>query len=363
MKSKFVELVGESYKVIRGFLSAEECDAYAARFRQDCTEEYETQDIAGNCKGSHQHPPAQLFLVNKNAELSEYIGEDLLPTYSYTRSYGPNGFLDPHTDRAACEISVTVHLDGDEDWDFQIVNVNDEIDTITLEKGDCIIFDGVNFVHNRVGEYTGEEYTQLFLHYVFAEGEYQAEIFDYKNTTKSIVKREDYISYFPEWLSEEECDYVVDYIKDAEGWEAAKIDGEEVPGSMNYRVCDSISASKYQVLDNYLFERVNKIINFYNSTHAHITLSSDEGYNILRYNPGGKYDVHTDHGPNHNRAATIIFNLNDDYEGGELSFFSYGKTYKLRKGDIIMFPSSFMFDHVIKPITSGVRYSMVTWVI
>ena len=51
--------------------------------------------------------------------------------------------------------------------------------------------------------------------------------------------------------------------------------------------------------------------------------------------------------------------FNDDYEGGE--FILAGKEYPLKAGDVIMFPSVFLYPHEVKPITSGVRYSWVLW--
>ena len=363
MKSKFVELVGESYKVIKNFMSPDECDSYAAEFREDCDDDYDSTNICGVAKGLHQHEPAMLLLVNKNKELSEHLGEDLLPTYSYTRSYGPKAYLDPHIDRPACQVSVTVHLDADKSWDFEIVSVDGKKSVITLEKGDAIMFDGINFTHNRIGDYTGEEYTQLFLHYVFADGSSTGEVFDYSNTRSQYITREDYISYFPKWLSPSECDGIVNATKDLPGWIVAKTVDEVVPGETNQRVCETFYTGPHKEVDQLLFTYVSKIIGFYNSSHRHIDLSVDEGYNLLRYRPGGKYEQHTDQGPKNNRAVTIIFNLNDDYEGGELSFFSYDKTYHLAKGDVIVFPSSFMFDHGIRPVTSGIRYSMVTWAV
>lgn len=364
MESKFVQLVGESYKVVRGFVAPEECDSYVETFRQACVGdslEYDSTLIAGVCMGLHQHPPAQLFLVNKNVEVSKLLGADVLPTYTYTRSYGPKGYLEPHTDRDACEISVTVHLDGDEQWDFEIINVSGETDVITLEKGDAILFDGVNFLHNRIDEYVGDEYTQLFLHYVFAEGDHVKETFDYKNQSTIWGQRDSYIKVFDNWLSESECDGIVNASIAIDDWAPAGTSGEEVPGEMGYRVCDTICTTGHKELDQLLFTYVTKVISYYCQQYVHLTISTDEGYNILRYQPGGKYDIHIDQGPKHNRALTIIFNLNDDYEGGDLEFFNGKHVIKPKKGDVIIFPSSFMFDHAIAPITEGVRYSMVTW--
>ena len=37
------------------------------------------------------------------------------------------------------------------------------------------------------------------------------------------------------------------------------------------------------------------------------------------------------------------------------------KKFKLGKGTILFFPSNFMYPHIIKTITKGTRYSIVSW--
>ena len=86
---------------------------------------------------------------------------------------------------------------------------------------------------------------------------------------------------------------------------------------------------------------------------------------LLKYTPGGKYEIHTDHFSNTNRHLSIIINLNDEYEGGDLIFTDQKnieiKRLKLDKGSIVFFPSNFMYPHSIEPITKGIRYSIVAW--
>jgi predicted 2-oxoglutarate/Fe(II)-dependent dioxygenase YbiX len=57
---------------------------------------------------------------------------------------------------------------------------------------------------------------------------------------------------------------------------------------------------------------------------------------------------------------SVICLLNDDYEGGELVFFE-DKILTPSQGDVIIFPSNFLFPHEVKPITKGIRYSVVSW--
>ena len=60
-------------------------------------------------------------------------------------------------------------------------------------------------------------------------------------------------------------------------------------------------------------------------------------------------------------VLSIIGILNDDYEGGELIMFEDEKI-DTKKGDLLIFPSNFLYPHEIAPVTEGVRYSYVSWV-
>ena len=59
-------------------------------------------------------------------------------------------------------------------------------------------------------------------------------------------------------------------------------------------------------------------------------------------------------------VLSFIFNFNDDYEGSDL-FFWKDTVVKLGKGDIVMFPSNFLFPHGVTESTKGKRYSAVCW--
>jgi predicted 2-oxoglutarate/Fe(II)-dependent dioxygenase YbiX len=56
---------------------------------------------------------------------------------------------------------------------------------------------------------------------------------------------------------------------------------------------------------------------------------------------------------------SIVINLNEEYEGAE--FFCRDKEIKLKAGDILIFPSNFMFPHEVKECKKGIRYSIVAW--
>ena len=57
--------------------------------------------------------------------------------------------------------------------------------------------------------------------------------------------------------------------------------------------------------------------------------------------------------------ASVIY-FNDDYEGGGFFFFEDYEV-KLKQGDILIFPSVFMFPHRVEKVTKGIRNSFVSW--
>lgn len=90
-------------------------------------------------------------------------------------------------------------------------------------------------------------------------------------------------------------------------------------------------------------------------------IAQDEGYFLLKYTPGGEYTMHIDASIRMHRTLTAILLLNDNFTGGELAFPISGLEVKLKPGEIIIFPSNFVFIHTVYPVKSGIRYAVVTW--
>ena len=66
---------------------------------------------------------------------------------------------------------------------------------------------------------------------------------------------------------------------------------------------------------------------------------------------------HTDsHESDDRPTISVVFYLNDNYEGGELHFREQGVTIKPSSGDIVIFPSKVPFFHESKPVTYGTKY-------
>lgn len=95
------------------------------------------------------------------------------------------------------------------------------------------------------------------------------------------------------------------------------------------------------------------------------------GYTKVRFNKydvGTKMALHCDHihsmfdGSRRGiPTLSVLGALNDDYEGGDLIFWDSEKI-ELKAGQIMIFPSNFMYPHTVTTVTKGTRYSYVSWV-
>ena len=116
---------------------------------------------------------------------------------------------------------------------------------------------------------------------------------------------------------------------------------------------------------NYIKKEIERLYVFYKVKFPKMNSEKINQIDLLKYSEGGKYEIHTDHFTNAPRHLSVIMNLNDEYEGGDLVFTNQKdleiKRLKLNKGSIVFFPSNFMYPHSIEPITNGTRYSIVAW--
>ncbi len=161
------------YIYLNEFINKELAYSLADDFESFCT----TGGIGGDsqCPKSsafYNYAPFLQLLCDKNGALSEFLGEGVVPTYSFARVYKNGCDLKPHVDATRCEISITCHLRGDEEWPFY-VNGEEKV----LKPGDAVLYLGNEAEHWRK-PYTGEKYTQVFLHYVRTNGPHFSNVFD-----------------------------------------------------------------------------------------------------------------------------------------------------------------------------------------
>jgi Rps23 Pro-64 3,4-dihydroxylase Tpa1-like proline 4-hydroxylase len=399
------KLIENNYIVLPNFISKERSSELSFEFLKYSKENnLEGDPQAPNSFSSYNHISFLELLCEKTPEVSSAIGEIVLPTYSYARVYKNGSELLRHTDRDACEISLTLHLHGDSIWPIWIETPSGEQRSVDLNPGDAMLYLGRTAPHWRE-KYDGEYYTQVFLHYVRSRGDCSYAYFDKlnehtKSESKDVVIEEkieeevpveestdsktleiasisprstrtleEYIFTLDNVVPEELCDRILEEYCDSGLWNPTSVGSGNVDTQI--RNCDVINISNDMILsgnfdirkklDQDFYVCASNAINEYRKLFPDVASEIDTGYDLLRYKEGQFYIQHTDSFKNQQRSVSCSFLLNDDYEGGEFAFFDREIMIKGGKGSIVMFPSNFMFPHEVMPVTSGTRYSIITW--
>lgn len=389
-------LIENNYIVLSDFISKERASNLSFEFLKHCKENnLEGDSQAPNSYSAYNYTSFLELLCEKTPEISSAIGETVLPTYAYSRVYKNGSELVRHVDRDACEISLTLHLHGDSAWPIWIETPSGESRCVELNPGDAMIYLGKIAPHWRE-PYSGEYYSQVFLHYVRSRGDCSYAYFDKLNeTTKPVIESsvpeeepiieskpeiktpsstskkslDDYIFTLDNVVSDELCDRILEEYRNCDFWIPTSIGSGNIDDQI--RNCDTINISENIVLqknfdvrkkiDEDFYVCASTAINEYRKLFPNVASEIDTGYGLLRYKEGQFYVQHTDSFKNQQRSVSCSFLLNDDYDGGEFAFFDREIIIKGSKGSIVMFPSNFMFPHEIMPVISGIRYSIITW--
>ena len=115
------------------------------------------------------------------------------------------------------------------------------------------------------------------------------------------------------------------------------------------------------------FDRYKSLYTYKASEKTQGLMTTFTPVRFNRYSPGQIMRQHYDHihsifdGKQKGiPVLSMILNFNNDYEGADL-FFWEKDVVELGKGDIIIFPSLFLFPHGVTEAISGTRYSGVCW--
>lgn len=113
-------------------------------------------------------------------------------------------------------------------------------------------------------------------------------------------------------------------------------------------------------LSNIFLENLNPIEKDY-QRHYQINPTWHDSYSILKYGVGQKFVNHIDDHPDFHRRMSTLYYINDDYSGGEINFPRFNLSFKPKANQMIIFPSTYVYNHSVSPVTEGTRYAVVSW--
>jgi len=122
----------------------------------------------------------------------------------------------------------------------------------------------------------------------------------------------------------------------------------------------SLNAAFYTSLSNLFLENLIPIENDYKK-HFNISSIWHDSYSILKYGVGQKFVDHIDDHPDFHRRISTLYYINDDYSGGEINFPRFNLSFKPKANQMIIFPSTYVYNHSVSPVIKGTRYAVVSW--
>lgn len=138
------------------------------------------------------YAPMQFFLWGLTPLMSRLVGQELLPTYDFFRVYRAGDVCRVHSDRNACEHSLSLTLDYSDGkaWPLQVgtsasarEGVADDFGedghaSIAMAPGDALLYRGVDRRHGRTEPNPNRWSAHLFLHWVERDGPNRDEAFE-----------------------------------------------------------------------------------------------------------------------------------------------------------------------------------------
>jgi len=186
-----------------------------------------------------------------------------------------------------------------------------------------------------------------------------------KNFKNTCLKELIYVT--KELIPKDTCKFVINSIKDQEWHKHSWGDGKT---SYSYPTKELDVLPINPELEEILNPFVSQSVKSYNDFIGEKRASGVSYFSPIRFNRYQKDQImrkHYDHITSLFDGdikgipiLSIIINLNDDYEGGDLIFWDDYKV-DLGEGDVVVFPSLFLFPHRVERVTKNMRYSGVAW--
>jgi hypothetical protein len=370
-----LEFKEKGYVHLKDFLHLDSCKDLTRELKRLVTEKKTVKDE--QCPLSeaiHGTLTFDKLLEDLTPHFEQASGLKLFPTYSYARLYNTQGEeLKLHRDRPACEISATLTLDFEGDvWPI-FMGANEDKSNATeikMNVGDAVLYRGCDIHHWREPYKEGKWQAQVFLHYVDQNGPHAEWKYDKRESlglskTNQVQGFED-CYLVRDAVSPAFCDKLIQEYSKPEVKKELPFIGNGIDLEKNIdldiRNVQRLQLPLYAGIGATLTAiglNVNHDLWKYDITHSNQS-------EFLMYDVNGKYETHVDtfhQLSNETRKLTILVFLNDDFEGGKFYIQnSHQKTYpEQKKGTVLIFPS--FMPHGVEPITKGVRYSIVTWMV
>lgn len=166
-----------------------------------------------------------------------------------------------------------------------------------------------------------------------------------------------------------QCREIIDYItKNSALWKEERDLRYTFLSMKEMVVCGVLGASH---IDELIFKRVNAVLNAFRENRSEFKGEQDDGYTLHRIIGGDDTNRQT-FKPKYKtggftkfvRALSFIAVLNDDYDGGIFNFPNQNLKFKVKKGDVVLFPPYWTHPHSVTSVGEDqARYTINTCIL
>jgi hypothetical protein len=151
---------------------------------------------------SEHLPFMRTFLWGLTPAMEAVVGTPLLPTYCYFRIYRQGDTCRVHSDRPACEhsLSLTIGLSDGKSWPLEVGRepidpgqpaAGDDFGdapfaSLVMAPGDAVAYRGVDHRHGRITANPNRWTAHLFCHWVDPGGPFADQAFDGKQAVRDV---------------------------------------------------------------------------------------------------------------------------------------------------------------------------------
>jgi len=184
----------------------------------------------------------------------------------------------------------------------------------------------------------------------------------------------DYILHVDHWIPKNICQKSIEELSENKTWQRHQYSDSKtfIRESKNkdkeLDICIGTNLTHLKKLHDLTWKALEKYILI--DKIGGETLKGWSGFSQIRFNRYNKNQIMSKHSDHIHSLFTgtvrgipvlsIVGVLNDDYKGGEFIMFD-DYEIKFKAGDLIIFPSVFLYPHLVKPVKKGIRYSFVSW--
>jgi hypothetical protein len=171
------EFATRRYVLIRQLIPRRDCEKLFRHVLHEVDWMRADNQVPGS-PAAYADPEMEQLLQHLLPAVQKMTGLKLYPTYSYLRVYRRGAVLRRHTDRPACEVSLTLNLGqrSRASWPLWIENALGKF-PLAMKPGDATLYRGMECPHWRE-EFKGQLAAQVFLHYVEKRGPHAEWKFD-----------------------------------------------------------------------------------------------------------------------------------------------------------------------------------------